>query len=92
MRLFFTIEIEPKNVRIHGVYRTLPQDQQWTSYIPQQIKCDNLGNLCFFYIVMSEKERQFIVVFRGTNKFLQITDEALQSLGPGVPFFNIGKV
>uniref|UniRef100_A0AC35U4J4 Lipase_3 domain-containing protein n=1 Tax=Rhabditophanes sp. KR3021 TaxID=114890 RepID=A0AC35U4J4_9BILA len=74
------------------VARTFTPDQNYTMYDFASPQCDNGGNTCSFYSLVSVKERKIILVFRGTDTSDQLLREGITTLAGGVDFYGFGKV
>ncbi|KAK6757370.1 hypothetical protein RB195_015288 [Necator americanus] len=72
--------------------RTFPAHDAHVVVSTTREDCDELDNTCESYIAASDAAKQLIIVFRGTKTKGQLLLEGLQSIQPGVDFFDMGSV
>ncbi|TKR77166.1 hypothetical protein L596_018186 [Steinernema carpocapsae] len=73
------------------INRTFTSDQGYREYNAANLICDSLDDTCAFYAVVSDVERNVVVVFRGTNTNLQLLVEGFEA-DEQITFFQIGTV
>ncbi|MFH4983152.1 hypothetical protein AB6A40_009861 [Gnathostoma spinigerum] len=71
------------------INRILPGD--WLLHLRIEIACDEGSNRCAAYIARSDKQKRFIIVFRGTKTKKQLLYEVKKSLGKKGEFYGAGR-